>query len=45
MKSMQLHQVTSFNRDRIIKESATALGDTKLLAKLAEEDLIPREVF
>ena len=35
MKSKQLQQVTSFNYDSHIREAATALGDTKLLAKFA----------
>ena len=43
MKSKQLHRVTSFNRDSNIREATTALGDTKLLVKLAEGDLITRE--
>ena len=43
MKSKQLYRVTSFNRDNNIRESATAVGNTKLLAKLAEGDLIVRE--
>ena len=43
MKSKQLQRVTSFNRDSTIREAATALGDTKLLAKLAEGDLIARD--
>ena len=43
IKSKQLHQVTSFNRDSNIREAATALDDTKLPAKLAERDLIARE--
>ena len=43
MKSKQFHRVTSFNRDSNIIEAATALGDTKLLAKLAKGDLIARE--
>ena len=43
MKSKQLHRVTSLNRDSDIREATTALGDTKLLVKLAEGDLIARE--
>ena len=43
MKSKQLHRVTSFNRDSNIREAATVLGDTKLLVKLAEGDLIAQE--
>ena len=43
MKCDQLHRVTSFNRDSNIRQVAASLGDTKLLAKLAEGDLITRE--
>lgn len=43
IKSKQLHRVTSFNRNSNITEAATALGATKLLAKLAEGDLIAHE--
>ena len=43
MKIKQLHRVTSFNRDSNSIEAATALGDTKLPAKLAEGHLITRE--
>ena len=43
MKSKQLDRVTSFNRDSNIREAAIAFGDTKLLTKLAEGDLITRE--
>ena len=43
MKCKQLHRVASFNRDSNIREAVTALADTKLLAKLAEGDLIARE--
>ena len=42
IKSKQLNRVTSFTGDSI-REPATALGDTKLLAKLAEGDLIALE--
>ena len=43
IKSKQIHRVTSFNRNSNITEAATALGATKLPAKLAEGDLIAQE--
>ena len=43
MKNKQLHQVRSFNCDSNIREAAKAIGDTKLVSKLAAADLIARE--
>ena len=42
IKSKQRNRITSFTGDSI-REAATVLGDTKLLAKLAEGDLIALE--
>ena len=38
-----LHRVTTMNRDRNILECAIQMGDTKLLAKLSEGDMVARE--
>ena len=38
-----IHRVESFNRDNSVRQAATQTGDTKLLVKLSEEDMIARE--
>ena len=42
-KSNLLHRVKTFARDGNIREAATQMGDTKILAKLAEGDMVARE--
>ncbi len=43
-RNQTLHRVTTFNRDANIWQAALQMGDTKLLAKLSEGDLIAREI-
>ena len=38
-----LHCVESFNCDDYVRQAMTEMGDTKLLAKLSEGDMIARE--
>ena len=42
-KSRLLHHVRTFARDFNIREAATQMGDTKVLAKLSEGDIMARE--
>ena len=44
-KDQRLHRVTSINRDANVREAARQMGDTKVLAKLSEGDMIAREAF
>ena len=43
VKSQFLHHITSLNQDSNIRKAATELGETQLLAKLSEGDLIAQE--
>ena len=40
-KSRPLHRAKTFARDVNIREAATQMGDTKVLAKLSERDMKP----
>ena len=42
-KSRLLHRVKTFARDVNIREAATQMDDTKVLAKLSEGDMMTRE--
>ena len=42
-KSRLLHHVKTFARDVNIREAATQMGDTKVLAKLSEGDMMAHE--
>ena len=42
-KSRLLHRVKTFARDVNIREAATQMGDTKVLAKLSEGDMMAHE--
>ena len=42
-KSRLLHRVKTFARDVNIREAATQMDDTKVLAKLSEGNMMPRE--
>ena len=42
-KSRLLHRFKTFARDVNMREAATQMGDTKVLAKLSEGDIMARE--
>ena len=44
-KSRLLHRVKTFARDVNIREATTQMGDTKVLAKLSEGEMMAREAF